>query len=126
VAASAPLWVAIVTSLVSMLAFNFFFFPGRNVHDRGRKLVALFAFFAVSVVASRLSALARDRNATLNRRDELARLFDLSRDILLTTEPGSEAIDSPYRRRFQLDYVRSPAGANDFERFDGCPTSGSC
>src|SRR6185295_9026475 len=63
----------------------------------------------------------RQRDA-LNRRDELARLFDLSRDILLTTDPGSEAIAILARhiaRRFQLDYasICLPRGAG-FERFE--------
>jgi two-component system, OmpR family, sensor histidine kinase KdpD len=125
VAASSPLWVAIVTSIASMLAFNFFFFPpvGTFTIADPQNWIALFAFFAVSVVASRLSALARDRQReALNRRDELARLFDLSRDILLTTEPGSEAIGILARHivsRFQLDYVciYLPA-ATEFARFE--------
>ena len=111
VAASSPLWVAIVTSIVAMLAFNFFFFPpvGTFTIADPQNWIALFAFLAVSLVASRLSALARDRQReALSRRDELARLFDLSRDILLTTEPGSEAIAILARHissRFHLDYV---------------------
>ena len=45
--------------------------------------VALFAFLAVSLVASNLSAVAKARTAeAVGRRDELARLFDLSRDVL--------------------------------------------
>ena len=65
-------------------------------------------FLAVSVIAGRLSLLARSRaDEALARRDELARLFDLSRDILLTTD-SREAIDELARhmaRRFGLDYV---------------------
>ena len=52
--------------------------------------------------------MARSRaDEALARRDELARLFDLSRDILLTTD-SREAIDELARhmaRRFGLDYV---------------------
>jgi K+-sensing histidine kinase KdpD len=83
----------------------------------------LFAFLAVSLVASRLSAVARARQReALDRRDELARLFDLSRDILLITVPGGEAIALLARHisnRFHLDYVSIclPA-ATDFERFE--------
>ena len=124
-AASSPLWVAIVTSLVAMLAFNFFFLPpvGALTVADPQNWIALVAFLAVSLVASRLSALARDRQReALSRRDELARLFDLSRDILLTTEPGSEAITILARHisnRFHLDYVSVclPAGTG-FERFE--------
>ena len=70
--------------------------------------VALFAFLAVSLVASNLSAVARARTQeALGRRDELARLFDLSRDILVVTE-SREAISVLARsiaRRFDLDFA---------------------
>ncbi len=111
VAASSRLWVAIVTSFAAMLTFNFFFFPplGTLAIADPQNWIALFAFLAVSLVASRLSVLAKDRQRdAVNRRDDLARLFDLSRDTLLTTEPGSEAIALLARHissRFQLDYV---------------------
>ena len=125
VAASSPLWIAIVTSVSAMLAFNFFFFPplGTLTIADPQNWIALFAFLAVSLVASRLSAVARERQReALNRRDELARLFDLSRDILLTTEPGSEAIAILARHissRFHLDYVSVCLPmATDFERFE--------
>src|SRR5215217_7619321 len=70
VAASSSLWVAIVTSMVSMLAFNFFFFPpvGTLTIAEPQNWIALIAFFVVSVVASRLSARARDHQRdALNR-----------------------------------------------------------
>jgi len=77
-------------------------------------------FLAVSVVASRLSLMARSRaDDALARRDELARLFDLSRDILLTTE-SREAIDELARhmaRRFGFDYVACACRS---------PTAGGC
>ena len=70
--------------------------------------VALFAFLAVSLVASNLSALARARTQeAVGRRDELARLFDLSRDVLVITD-SREAISSLARsiaRRFDLEFV---------------------
>ena len=125
VAAASPLWVAIVTSIAAMLAFNFYFFPpiGTLSIADPQNWIALFAFLAVSLVASRLSALARDRQRdAMSRRDDLARLFDLSRDILLTTEAGPEAIAILARHvssRFQLDYVSIclPVGA-EFERYE--------
>ena len=50
------------------------------------------AFLAVSLVASNLSSIARARrDEALARRDEVARLFDLSRDIFLLTD-SDEAI----------------------------------
>ena len=125
VAAASPLWVAIVTSLVAMLAFNFFFLPpvGALMISDPQNWLALFAFLVVSLVASRLSSTARNRQREAwSRRDELARLFDLGRDILLTTEPGPEAVASLARhisRRFDLEYVAIclPAGA-EFRRFE--------
>ena len=94
VAATSRLWVAVVTSVVAMLCFNFFFLPpvGTLTIADPQNWVALFAFLAVSLVASNLSAVARARTQeALGRRDELARLFDLSRDVLVITD-SREAI----------------------------------
>src|SRR3954469_18012622 len=77
VAASSRLWVGVSTSLAAMIALNFFFFPpvGTFTIVDPQNWVALFTFLAVSLVASRLSASARDRQSeALSRRDELARL----------------------------------------------------
>src|SRR5262245_17944333 len=86
VAATSHLWVPFVTSLVSMLCLNFFFLPpvGTFTISDPQNWIALVAFLAVSLVASNLSAQARARTSeAVGRRDELARLFDLSRDVLL-------------------------------------------
>src|SRR6185295_15194410 len=63
VAATSPLWVAITTSFAAMLALNFFFLPpiGALTIADAQNWIALFAFLAVSLVASRLSTTARDR-----------------------------------------------------------------
>ena len=65
VAATSRLWVAVVTSVVAMLCFNFFFLPpvGTFTIADPQNWVALFAFLAVSLVASNLSAVARDADA---------------------------------------------------------------
>ncbi len=89
VAATAPLWVAVTTSLAAMLCFNFFFLPpvGHWTIADPHNWVALVAFLAVSLVASNLSSIARVRTReAIGRRDELARLFDLGRDVLLMTD----------------------------------------
>ena len=110
VAATSRLWVAVVTSVVAMLCFNFFFLPpvGTLTIADPQNWVALFAFLAVSLVASNLSAVARERHAgSAWRRDELARLFDLSRDVLVITD-SREAIAMLARsiaRRFDLEFV---------------------
>ena len=110
VASTSRLWVAIVTSVVAMLCFNFFFLPpvGALTIADPHNWVALFAFLAVSLVASNLSAVARARTQeALSRRDELARLFDLSRDVQVITD-SREAIATLARsiaRRFDLEFV---------------------
>jgi two-component system sensor histidine kinase KdpD len=110
VAATARLWVAVTTSIVAMLAFNFFFLPpvGAFVIADPQNWVALFAFLVVSLVASQLSAVARDRTQeAVTRRDELARLLDLSRDVLLITdsETAHSSLAGFIARRFDLAYV---------------------
>src|ERR1700674_3730283 len=80
VAATCRLWVAVLTSVVAMFCFNFFFLPpvGTLTIADPRNWVALFAFLAVSLVASNLSSVARTRTEeAVARRDEVARLFDL-------------------------------------------------
>ena len=110
VAAYADRWVAIATSIAAMLGFNFFFLPpvGTFTIADPQNWVALVAFLAVSIVASNLSASARAKATdAMERRRELSRLFDLTRDILLTTEQDG-AIDAVARhvaRRFGLQVV---------------------
>ena len=110
VAATARLWVAVTTSLAAMLAFNFFFLPpvGTFTIADPQNWIALFAFLAVSLVASNLSAVARARaQEAVARRDELGRLFDLSRDVLLITDSqeASSRLAGFISRRFDLDYA---------------------
>ena len=109
-AATSRLRVAVVASVASMLCFNFFFLPpvGTLTIADPQNWVALFVFLAVSLVASNLSSVARQRTTEATaRRDELGRLFDLSRDVLLVTG-GADAIAVLAKyiaRRFDIDYV---------------------
>src|SRR5512138_3780504 len=109
-ATASTLWVAVVTSLVADLSLNYFFMPpfGTLTIADPQNWVALFVFLAVSVIASQLSAAVRDRERESNaRRDELGRLFDLSRDVLLSTD-SKEAIRQLVRfvaRRFDLEFA---------------------
>jgi two-component system, OmpR family, sensor histidine kinase KdpD len=110
VAATARLWVAVSTSIAAMLAFNFFFLPpvGTFTIADPQNWIALFAFLAVSLVASNLSAVARARTQeVVARRDELGRLFDLSRDVLLITDSqeANARLAGFVSRRFDLDYA---------------------
>jgi two-component system sensor histidine kinase KdpD len=109
-AATSRLRVAVLTSIAAMLCLNFFFLPpvGKFTIADPHNWVALFAFLAVSLVASNLSAVAQARTEeAVGRRDELARLFDLSRDVLMMTD-SPEALAVLARsvaRRFDLDLV---------------------
>ena len=110
VAATSRLAIAVITSVVAMLCLNFFFLPpvGTFTIADPQNWVALFAFLAVSLVASNLSAVARTRTEeAVGRRDELARLFDLSRDVLMMTD-SPEALSVLARtvaRRFDLSFA---------------------
>jgi two-component system sensor histidine kinase KdpD len=124
VAASSRLWVAMTASLAAALAFNFFFLPpvGTLAIADPQNWMAFVTFVVVSLVASRLSSVARDRQReAVGRRDELGRLFELSRDVLRATD-GDDAIHRlahNVAQRFALDYVAIclPAGA-DFVRHE--------
>jgi two-component system, OmpR family, sensor histidine kinase KdpD len=98
---------AIVVSLVAMLTLNFFFFPpvGTFTIVDPQNWIALFAFLVVAVIASNLSAAAQDRaRDAIARRNEVTRLFDLTRDVLLTTQTAGaiEILARHVARRFEL------------------------
>jgi two-component system sensor histidine kinase KdpD len=107
IAASGDLVIAVAASLGATFCLNFFFLPpiGTLTIADPHNWVALFAFLFVSIVASQLSASARARaQDALERRNEVTRLFDITRDILLTTD-GTNALPSIARhvaRRFEL------------------------
>jgi two-component system, OmpR family, sensor histidine kinase KdpD len=110
VAAISRLRIAVVTSVAAMLCLNFFFLPpvGTFTIADPQNWVALFAFLAVSLVASHLSSVARARtDEALARRDEVARLFDLSRDVLVMTDSreGIGILARSIARRFDLAFV---------------------
>ena len=103
----ARLRVAIVVSIVAMLTLNFFFLPptGTFTIVDPENWIALFAFLVVAVIASNLSAAAHDRaREAIARRNEVTRLFDLTRDVLLTTETAGavEILARHVARRFEL------------------------
>lgn len=100
-------WIATVVALAATLALNFFFLPPVGTFSivDPQNWIALFTFLATAVIASNLSAAAQRRaRDAIARRNEVTRLFDLTRDVLLTTETVG-AIDALARhvaRRFQL------------------------
>src|ERR1700730_2206368 len=131
VAASARPWVAMTASMAAALAFNFFFLPpvGTLLIADPQNWLAFVTFLVVSLVASRLSSVARERQReAVGRRDELGRLFELSRDVL-RANGGDEAIRTlahHVAQRFALDYVAICllAGA-DFDRYEAGTLDGA-
>ena len=127
VATTSRLWVAVAISVTAVLFFNFAFLPpvGTFTIIDPQNWVALFAFLAVSLVASNLSAVARARTREAEgRRGELARLFDLSRDVLVITE-SRDAISMLSRaiaRRFDLESVAiALPRASEWDLFEAGP-----
>jgi two-component system sensor histidine kinase KdpD len=109
-ATSAHLRVAIGTAVAAMLAFNFFLLPPFHTLTIAdpQNWVALFVFVVVAVIASQLSAAVRQRASEAEaRKQEVTRLFDLSRDILLTTDSEGTMADvaRSVARRFELETI---------------------
>lgn len=107
VAAYARLWMALATAVVAMLVFNFFFLPpvGTLTIADPQNWIAFVAFVSAALIASQLSSAAQSRaREALASRNELARLFDLSRDVLLTGESTNtlDALARHITRRFEL------------------------
>jgi two-component system sensor histidine kinase KdpD len=83
---------AILVSVAGMLCFNFFFLPPfgtLTIHDP-QNWVALFAFLMTAVIASQLSSAARKRTREAeNSREEVWKLYQLSRAIIITPNPDT-------------------------------------
>ncbi len=93
-ATRAGLREAITASIVSMAAYNFFFLPpvGRFTIADPQNWVALFAFLATAITASQLSSSARKKAEEARRRQqELQRMYDFSRSLMLGDEEHSLA-----------------------------------
>jgi two-component system sensor histidine kinase KdpD len=104
------LWIATVIAITATLTFNFFFLPplGTLTIADAQNWIALVAFLVVAVIASNLTAAVQARaHEAIGRRNEVTRLFDLTRDVLLTTETTGaiEALARHVARRFELSRV---------------------
>jgi two-component system, OmpR family, sensor histidine kinase KdpD len=126
IAATADLWLAAAASVVATLSFNFFFLPPIGTFQIAdpNNWIVLVAFLVVGIVASELSAKARARaREALDRRIELNRLFDLTRDVLLTTERDGAfaAIARHVARRFELETLAIclPAPGHGWDVYHG-------
>jgi two-component system sensor histidine kinase KdpD len=84
---------AVFTSGAGMLSFNYFFLPpvGTFTINDPENWVALFAFLATAITASKLSTDARRQaGEALTGRNEIGRLYELSRALLM--DEGGDAI----------------------------------
>jgi two-component system, OmpR family, sensor histidine kinase KdpD len=99
-----------IASVVSMLCFNFFFFPpvGTFTVADPQNWVAIFALLATSLIASQLSARAKRRTKeALSRQLEIERLYALSRALLLINprEPVAKQIPHQIAQIFDLSAI---------------------
>lgn len=109
-ATAGPLWLAITVAVASTLSYNYFFIHpvGTFTIAEPRNWVSLVAFLVTAVVGSNLSAAAQARaREAIARRNEVTRLFDLTRDVLLTDEKAGaiEALARHVSRRFEVARV---------------------
>src|SRR6476620_6212772 len=94
----------ILASLAGMLCFNFFFLPplGTLTIADPQNWVALFAFLITAVSGSELSARAKRRAIEATKRqEEMERLYELSRNLLLL-DPQSAAAGQVASRILQV------------------------
>jgi len=124
---------ALVASIAASGAFNYFFLPpaGTFTIADPQNWMALFSFLTTSLIASRLSTVARRRTAdALARQQDLERLYTFSRAILLIGggEPIARELVRKLTDTFGLDaavlFDRRTgefhrAGPGDSEGFDG-------
>ena len=104
------LTVASIMAVAAMLCFNYFFLPpiGTLTIADPQNWVALVAFLITAIVASNLSASARRQaQQALQRQQEMERLYDLSRTMLLGANGRGFAGEVPYRlqQAFAADAV---------------------
>jgi two-component system sensor histidine kinase KdpD len=126
-ATAVPVGIAMTVSVITTLAFNFFLLPPFYTLTLAepQNWVVLAVFLAVAIIASQLSSAVRARaQEAVGRRNELARLFDLSRDVLIIADTESrEAISRLMRsiaRRFDLEFVAVALPRDrDWEVFEG-------
>ena len=127
VAAWSNLASAVLTSAAAVLGLNYYFMPpvGTFTIADPHNWIALVAFLVVGVVASHLATSARERTReALERRNELARLFGVSRDVLLITDGESvmRGLARHIAQRFELDTVTLYLNdAQGWQTFDGGP-----
>jgi two-component system sensor histidine kinase KdpD len=101
---------AIIGSVLAVLCFDFFFLPPVWEFSiaESQDWIALFSFLVTSITASRLSAQARRRaDEAQDSKEEMERLYALSRSILLTDagQPISKQLTGLVARTFAAQAV---------------------
>jgi len=101
---------AIVASVAGAVCFNFFFLPPLFTFYLAdpQNWVALFAFLITAVVASQLSTSVKQRAFEATRqREEMERLYELSRALMLVDERSATAgqISQRIAQAFEVDGV---------------------
>jgi two-component system, OmpR family, sensor histidine kinase KdpD len=90
---------AVVISIAATACYNFFFLPpvGTFTISDPQNWLALFAFLATAMIASRLSQRARDETEDARyKQHELEVMFHLSREILQTDSPAALMTAIPF------------------------------
>lgn len=129
-AASRGIGPAMLASIAGMLCFNFFFLPPVGtftVHDP-QNWVALFAFLVTGIIASQLSSAARRRAREAEKsREEVWKLYQLCRAIIITPDP--ETAVSTISRQVSEVFdatdceVFTPGESGNLERLAATPAS---
>jgi two-component system, OmpR family, sensor histidine kinase KdpD len=101
---------AALSSILATLLFNFFFLPpiGTFTIADPQNWVALSSFLATSLIASRLSAVAKARaSEAVERQRDLERLYTFSRAILLTDKstPIAQQLIERLSEIFKVEWV---------------------
>ncbi len=123
---------ASVASITSTVLLNYFFFPpvGTLTIADPQNWVALFSFLASSLIASRLSAVAKRQTVdAIERQQDVERLYTFSRSLLLISgpEPFPKQLAQRLAEVFSLEAVvlfdrRADAiyraGPSEFEGMD--------
>ena len=109
---------SISASFAAAIAFNFFFLPPilKFTIADPQNWIALFAFLATAVLVSKLSTTAQNQTkAALDRREEIERLYALSRGILLIENDQSVAKQAVRQIARAFDF----SGVSLYERATG-------
>jgi two-component system sensor histidine kinase KdpD len=101
---------ASILSIAAMLVLNFFFLPPLRTFNiaETQNWVALFTFLSTSLIASRLSTMAKQRALdAMERQQHIERLYDFSRAILLidNSEAFPELMIRKLADTFQFEFV---------------------